>query len=190
MIFLAIAVLLFALVHLIPALPGLKSRLKDRFGAAYGPLFGLAATITLVAIITAWSFTAFEPIFEPVQYARFLNMAFSFIAFLFLGIFFFRGKLRQKIRFPFAIAVIFWAVGHLIANGDLSSLILFGGLLIFAVVFIILGLTNQVFPTLIVREGHDTLSLLAGGSAYIGMVQIHEIFIGVPVIRIEQFFGG
>lgn len=36
-------------------------------------------------------------------------------------------------RHPFLIGVICWAVGHLLANGDLASIILFGGILILAV---------------------------------------------------------
>ncbi len=190
MILLFIAVAMFTAVHLVPALPSIKSRLKERFGAAYGPGFGLVATITLIGIVVAWSFTSFEPVYEPVKFFRYINMAFSLLAFMFLGIFFFRGKLRQFFRFPFAIAVVFWSTGHLIANGDQASIILFGGLLIFAIVFIILSLINKVFPTLVVRDGHDVLSLVIGVSVYIAMVQLHEIIIGVPVIRIDQIFGG
>ncbi len=188
MILLALAVLLFSLIHLVPALPEIKSRLKDRFGAAYGPLFGVAATLTLVGIVLAWSVVDSEPVYQPLSSGRYINMAFTFVAFLLLGVFFFRGTLRQTIRYPFALAVVFWAVGHLIANGDQASIILFGGLLVFAVAFIILGLRNQVFPSLVVREGHDVVSLLAGASTYGAMVQLHEPFIGVPIISIEQLF--
>jgi len=190
MVLLFLAVFLFAVVHLVPALPNIKTRLQNKLGPAYGPVFGLAATITLIAIIVARSFSEFEPVYEPVKMARYINISLSFVAFLFLGIFFFRGKLRQFFRFPFAIAIIFWATGHLAANGDLASIILFGGLLVYAIIFIILSLINKVFPTLVVRDGHDVLSLIIGFSAYVVMVQLHEIIIGVPVMRIEQFFGG
>ena len=190
MVLLFIAVLLFDIVHLVPALPAVKARLQQRFGAAYGALFGVAATLTLLAIIAAWSYAGVEPVYEPIKFSRHINMGFSLIAFMFLGIFFFRGKLRQFFRFPFAIAVVFWATGHLIANGDQASLILFGGLLIYALVFIVLGLINKVFPSLVVRDGHDTLSLVVGVSAYIAMVQLHEMIIGMPVLRIDQVFGG
>jgi len=188
MVFLFIAVLLFALVHLIPAVPTIKARLSDKLGALYGPVFGVVATLTLIVIIVAWSFAGFEPVYEPVKYSRHINVGLSLIAFLFLGIFFFRGKLRLFFRFPFAIAVIFWASGHLVANGDQASIIMFGGLLVYALVFIVLGLINKVFPSLVVRDGHDVLSLMIGFSAYIVMVQLHEIIIGLPVMRIDQIF--
>ena len=46
--------------------------------------------------------------------------------------------LGQKMRHPQLIAVKTWAVGHLLVNGDLPSLILFGGILAWAVVEVIL----------------------------------------------------
>lgn len=45
--------------------------------------------------------------------------------------------LGQKMRHPQLIAVKTWAIGHLLVNGDLPSLILFGGLLAWAVVEVI-----------------------------------------------------
>jgi uncharacterized membrane protein len=44
----------------------------------------------------------------------------------------------NKIRHPQLTAVKIWAVGHLLVNGDLASVILFGGLLAWAVVSVIL----------------------------------------------------
>jgi uncharacterized membrane protein len=190
MMFLFIAVALFCALHLVPALPSVKASLQDRFGPLYGPLFGLGATLSLVLIVFAWSQTEFEPVYEPSVWGRHINMAVSLIAFLFLGIFFFRGKLRLFFRFPFAIALIFWATGHLIANGDMASIILFGTLLAYAVIYIALALKNNVHPTLIMRDGHDVLALVSGVAAYIAMVQLHEPLIGMPVISISQIFSG
>jgi len=48
------------------------------------------------------------------------------------------SALARKIRHPQLTAVKTWAVAHLLPNGDLPSLILFGGLLAWAVVSVIL----------------------------------------------------
>jgi uncharacterized membrane protein len=48
------------------------------------------------------------------------------------------GRLRGKMRHPQLTAVKIWAVAHLLVNGDLSSIILFGGLLAWAVGSVIL----------------------------------------------------
>jgi uncharacterized membrane protein len=39
-----------------------------------------------------------------------------------------KGKSRAWLRNPMLIAVMIWAAAHLLVNGDLASLILFGGL--------------------------------------------------------------
>jgi uncharacterized membrane protein len=43
------------------------------------------------------------------------------------------GTLRGKLRHPQLLAVKTWAVAHLLVNGDLASIMLFGGLLAWAV---------------------------------------------------------
>jgi uncharacterized membrane protein len=49
-----------------------------------------------------------------------------------------KAALARKIRHPQLTAVKTWAVSHLLVNGDLPSVILFGGLLAWAVVSVIL----------------------------------------------------
>lgn len=188
--FLAIAVALFAATHLIPALPGLKARLQARFGAKYGMFFGLVATVLVIAIILAWRATPFVAVYEPPQWGRHAALALVLVAFVFLGVFVFRGRLRQWVRYPFAIALLFWGSAHLLANGDTASLILFGGLAIYAVVFIVLSLMAKVRPSEDVREGHDVLAIVIGVAFYAAMVQLHAIVIGVPIVTIQNAFGG
>jgi uncharacterized membrane protein len=49
-----------------------------------------------------------------------------------------KTRITAYIRHPQLTAIKAWAVGHLIVNGDLPSLVLFGGLLAWAVVEVIL----------------------------------------------------
>jgi uncharacterized membrane protein len=104
------------------------------------------------------------------------------LAFLCLGVFLFRGRLRQHLRFPLAIGVMLWGAGHLFANGDLASLILFGGLFAYAAAHLALGLSFGIRPSPEVRSGHDILSMVAGVALYIAMVQLHPVLIGVHVL--------
>ena len=43
------------------------------------------------------------------------------------------GRIKAKLRHPMLAAIKFWALAHLIANGDLASIILFGSFLAYAV---------------------------------------------------------
>ena len=85
-----------------------------------------------------------------------------------------------------AIAVIFWACGHLLANGDLASVILFGGFLIYAFAHLVIGTLNGVRPSPEVRNGHDLISILIGIALYGVMAQLHGALIGVPVFNLTQ----
>ena len=182
MALLAFAVLAFALIHLIPAVPPAKARLRHALGRAYGPLFGTAATVALLLIVAGWRSAPFVAVYEPPMRARQATIGLLLIAFMCLGVYLFRGRLRQHLRFPLAIAVMLWAAGHLFANGDLASLVLFGGLFVYAAAHLGLGLAHGVKPSPEMRSGHDLLSLIAGAALYVAMVQLHPLLIGVPVL--------
>lgn len=185
MYLLAFGVLFLAAQHLVAAVPPLKARLKAMVGEkAYGPVFGLASLAGLAVIVLGWRSAGFVPVYDPPEWGRHANFGLTLLAFICFGIFLFRGSWRQKLRFPMAFAVILWAAGHLLANGDLRSVILFGGLLAYAVLHIMIGAANGVRPTPLVREGHNLLAVLAGVALYGVMAQLHGALIGVPVVQL------
>lgn len=186
MLLLALGVFLTAALHLVAAVPSLKAALKARLGEkAYGPLFGVGTIIGIAIIVLGWRSSDFVAVYDPPAWGRHANFLFTLIAFICVGIFLCRGSLRQKLRFPMAFAVIFWAIGHLIANGDLASIILFGGFLAYAVLHIVIGTLNGVRPSPVVRQGHDLLSLFVGIALYGVMIQAHHALIGVPVFQLN-----
>lgn len=187
MMLLGFGVLAFAVLHLVPAVPGLKARLKAQVGEGlYGPVYGAASIVALVIIVLGWRSSDFVPVYDPPTWGAHANYGFTLIGFICLGIFLFRGKLRQILRFPMGLAVVFWATGHLLANGDQRSVILFGGMLAYALVHIALGLANGVRPTPEVRGGHDLMGVFAGIALYGVMTQLHEVLIGVPVFALVK----
>ena len=54
-------------------------------------------------------------------------------AFIFLVAAYVPGQIKAKLKHPFLVAIKTWALAHLIANGDLASIILFGSFLAYAV---------------------------------------------------------
>lgn len=187
MSFLAAGVLLFSVLHLLPALPRAKAAVIARTGARlYGPFFGALSIVALILIWQGWRGAGFTAVYEPPEWGRFANIGLSFLAFLLIGVFLFRGQLRQRLRFPMGIAVLLWGTGHLLANGDLRSLILFGGLMAYGLVHMAVGLATGTRPTADVRAGHDLISLLAGAALYVAMTQLHPVVIGVPVFQLPM----
>ena len=186
MLILAFGVFLTAAMHLVAAIPSFKARIKARVGErAYGPLFGLASIIGIVIIVIGWRSSDYVFVYDPPAWGRHVNYVLTLIAFICLGIFLCRGSLRQRLRFPMALAAIFWATGPLFANGDLASIILFGGFLAYGVLHIVIGTINGVRPSPVVRQGHDLLSFFVGVALYGVMIQAHQALIGVPIIQLN-----
>jgi uncharacterized membrane protein len=185
MILLGLGIALFALCHLTLAIPQAHDALRRKLGWFYGPGFGLLSLLPLVLIVLGWRMSPFVAIYDPPSWARIATFILVLLAFLCLGIFLFRGSWRQRLRMPLAWGVAFWSLGHLLANGDAASLILFGGMLIYAVAHLMLGIANDIRPSPVVREGHDAISLVIGVALYGVVAQLHALFTGVPVVTLS-----
>jgi uncharacterized membrane protein len=185
-ILLALAVLAFIAVHLIAAMPAAKASLRARLGKAYGPGFGGASLVTLALLVLAWRAREWVPVYEPPIWGKYATFTLVLIAFLFLGTWIFRGSWRQSIRFPLALATIFWGFGHLFVRGDVASLILFGGIIAFGAAYLALGLAQGMRPTPEVRKGHNLLGILFGLAFYGVFTQLHAVLIGVPVLTLTN----
>ena len=184
---LAIGVVLFALLHGVAAIPQYKSYVKLRTGERwYGPVFGLASLFAIAVMVLGWRSSIVATVYEPPAWGWYVNYTLTFIGFLCLGIFLFRGSLRQRLRFPMGIATVSWATGHLFANGDLASLFLFGGLLWISLAQMGVAISNGIRPSPEVRVGHDGLSLIFGAALYGIMTQLHPALIGVPIFALSK----
>lgn len=185
MFLLLVFLLLFGVLHVLPALPSLKVKVAGALGKAYGPVYGVASLIFVVGCI--WSFRQIAPegLYEVPSWGRHANFAFSLVGFLFHGIFLCRGSWRNAVVHPMALAVCFWATGHLLANGDKGTTLLFGGFLVIAVVHAVLRQTQGSVVPGPVRDGHNLFSLLAGVALYGLAVQLHQLIAGVAVIQLH-----
>ena len=94
-----------------------------------------------------------------VRIAGFILVLLAFIA---MGIFLFRGRLRQLIRWPWPLAVTLLALGHLLTVGDLAGAVLFGGLFLYGTAVLGLSWAHGVRSSPECRPGHDLLSVLSG----------------------------
>ena len=185
MILLVLGVALFAVSHLTLAIPEAKEAMRRSLGKFHGAGFGLLSLIPLVLIVLGWRMAPFEPVYEAPSWGRIATFTLVLVAFLCLGIFLMRGSLRQRMRFPLACGVAFWSIGHLFSNGDVASLILFGGMLIYALAHLSLGFANGIRPQPIIRQGHDLISVLIGVALYGVFAQLHPLFTGVPVVTLS-----
>jgi uncharacterized membrane protein len=185
MLLLSALLFLFAVIHINPAMPKWKAHAQQTFGKAYGPIYGVISLLLLVAILWAFRSASVDQLYEPPSWGRHANFAFSLIGFICLGVFLFRGSWRNTLKFPMAIGIGFWAFGHLLANGDQRTTLLFGGLAAISALFAFLKNQNLPFVASEERQGHNLISALGGIALYGIAAQSHLVFAGVPVVTLQ-----
>ncbi|MFP7569868.1 NnrU family protein [Marivita sp. S2033] len=99
----------------------------------------VAAALGLSLVLMIWGFwkADFIPVWYPPSFLTHINNLLMLVAIFVFGMSATTGRLRGKMRHPQLTAVKIWAVAHLLVNGDLASIILFGGLLAWAVAEVI-----------------------------------------------------
>lgn len=184
MVFLVAAVLVFGLLHIVPAIPALKRVGVNAFGRAWGAVYGISSAVMLV--LSLWALRAADvvPLYDPAPWTRHANFLITLVAFIFVGIFLFRGSWRNRVRHPMAIAVVLWAFGHLLANGDTRTTVFFAGFAVAAIVHAVLRARQGFTPTE-ERAGHNFLSVVFGVALYAIVIQAHHVIAGVPVFQLQ-----
>lgn len=133
-------VLLWSVAHCFPAaLPAARSRLALRLGPnRYRGLFSLVIVLSVVLMVIGWRRATPDPVYLPPLYASPVVPVLVFISFYLFAASHAPGNAKRWLRHPMLTGTLVWAVAHLLANGDARSLVLFGGLGLWAIVSILL----------------------------------------------------
>ena len=93
------------------------------------------------------------------------------------------GRIKAAVKHPMILSVKVWAFGHLLANGDLASMLLFGGFLVWGILnrIAVKRRGDPVFPAITVRN--DMIALVIGTTLYVWiLLHGHALLFGVPVL--------
>jgi uncharacterized membrane protein len=152
----------------------------------YRALFGFVGLIGLVLIV--WGFglyrsTGWLDVWYPPGWTRHVTAALMWPAMILIVAAYSRGRIYAKLKHPFLAGVKLWAAAHLLANGDLGSIILFGSVLAWAV-YDRISLKRRGDPGApnIPTEGtrNDVIAIVAGTLLYLALGLLHPYMIGVP----------
>jgi uncharacterized membrane protein len=114
--------------------PDARAQLGDRGKA----VLGIAILLSVVLMVLGYRSAPFIEVWTPPAFLTHLNNLLMILAFYLYAASGAKTAITRRIRHPQLTAVKTWAVAHLLVNGDLASIILFGGLLAWAVVSVIL----------------------------------------------------
>jgi uncharacterized membrane protein len=95
------------------------------------------------------------------------------------------GMVKTAAKHPMLVAVKLWAVAHLLANGAVADVLLFGSILVWAVADRISLKRRSGRTTVSAKPGqwNDLIVVIGGLMIYSLMIQFgHRLLIGIPLV--------
>jgi uncharacterized membrane protein len=134
MTLLIVGIVVFLGVHLLPTFPDVRERLIGGLGEnGYKALFSILSILGFVLIVWGFARAPVIQVWSPPYWTRYVAMVLMLPVFILLIAAYVPGQIKAKVKHPFLVAIKTWALAHLIANGDLASIVLFGSFLAYAV---------------------------------------------------------
>ncbi len=181
---LVLGLVLFIGIHMLPSMQTTRGNLLNRFGEnGYKGLFSLVALLGLGLIIYGKSIAPFVHVYVlpyGVRHPAMLLILFAFILFVASMI---PCNIRRWVKHPQLLAVLLWGGAHLLVNGDVASILLFGGMSLFAVIGLISAIVRGKGPSPEKKPiWRDILVLVVGLVSYALVVKFHGVLFGIPLI--------
>ncbi len=189
MIPLIIGLAVFLGIHMVPTNPDLRRSLAERLGEnTYKAVFSIISLVGLVLIVMGYHklqvMTGKNPqIWNPPIAMRHIALALMLPSLILLAAAYIPSHIRTAVKHPMLAAVKVWALAHLLANGDLGSMLLFGSFLAYAVYDRISVKRRGALGPLGNREGGwggDIAAIAIGSVVYVLLLGgLHETLFGV-----------
>jgi uncharacterized membrane protein len=159
---------------------GWRTTMMGRLGE--GPWKGLYALLSLIGfVLLVWGYglARQQPValWQPPAGMRHLAALLMLIAFVLLAATYVpRNAVKARLHHPMVLAVKVWALAHLLSNGNLADVLLFGGFLLWAVLS---------FRAARARDRATAASYAAGSAAGTAMT----LLVGIAAWAVFAFWG-
>jgi uncharacterized membrane protein len=187
-----LGLVLFFGVHTLTTKREQRARLIAQWSeGAYKIAYALVALAGLVLIV--WGFAHYRAagqidLWYPPKWLKHVTVALMLPAVILVVAAYIRGRIYTVIKHPMLSGIKLWAAAHLLANGDLGGIILFGSFLGWAV-FDRISLKRRTDagapPIPVGAPTNDLIAIAVGIVAYLALAfAFHPVVIGVPVVGV------
>lgn len=181
-------IVIFLGAHSFTTLRDKRTSVIERIGPLpYRILHSLVSLLGLVLIVRGFAHyraDGYIPVWTPPPWMSHITILLMWFAFVSLACMGKRpGRIRGWLRHPMLVAIKIWALAHLLANGDLGSMVLFGSFLAWAVYdrIAVKRRGDAGAPRVPGFTSADAIGVGVGTVAYVAMIFLHPLLIGVPV---------
>ncbi|EGV28998.1 NnrUfamily protein [Thiorhodococcus drewsii AZ1] len=186
---LILGLILFLGTHSISIIkPDLRGNIVARFGVVpWQAVYAILSLIGFMLILSGFGMAGQSPIlvYDPAAWMRHITLLLMLPVFPLLFAAYLPGRIQTAVKHPMLLAVKIWAFAHLLANGTLADILLFGAFLAWAVADRI-SLKHRVGPPV---QGappsplNDAIAIVGGLLFYLlFMFWLHKALIGVAPI--------
>jgi uncharacterized membrane protein len=187
-----LGLVLFFGVHTLTTQREVRARVIASSGEG-GYKIGYTLVSALGLVLIVWGFahyraTGWIDVWQPPTAFKHLTVALMLPAVILVVASYIRGRIYTRLKHPMLTGIKLWAAAHLLANGDLGSIILFGSFLGWAV-FDRISLKHRADsgapPIPVGGPSNDLIAVAVGIVAYLALAfAFHPVVIGVPVFGV------
>ena len=147
-------------------------------------LYALVSVVGFAMLVVVYGIARESPVllYAPPAWTRHLTLLLMLPVFVLLFAAYLPGRIKSAVKHPMLAAVMLWALAHLLANGTLADVLLFGGFLVWSVADRI-SLKYRVprpVPGASLRPVNDLIAGTGGLVVYVLFVAgLHRWLIGV-----------
>ena len=184
MIVLVLGILCFFGIHSIRIFAEpLRTKAIARLGPGYRGVYSLFAVGGFVLIVLGFRLARKDPVFLwwPPMWTAHLAGLFVLVAFVLLTAAYIpNNHIKAKLGHPMILGVKTWAFAHLMSNGKLADVVLFGAALLWAVLDFRSARRRGPLPKMDPKLGSTLLTIGIGAGAWAAVAfWLHQIVIGV-----------
>jgi uncharacterized membrane protein len=174
--------------HALTMARGARAACVGRIGEIlYKIAYSLVSLLGIVLI--AWGYSRYRAtgwidVWHPPAFMRHVTVALMWPSIVLIAAAYSPGRIKTTLKHPMLVGVKLWAFAHLLANGDLGSIVLFGSILAWAVVdrISLKRRTDPGAPPIPIGGWkNDVVAVIAGTIVYLALGFVfHPLVIGVP----------
>ncbi|MGE3245504.1 MAG: NnrU family protein [Beijerinckiaceae bacterium] len=180
---------IFIAAHVFVTMRGWRQSAIATLGTGgYRTAFSVFALTGLVSIVFGYAryrASGYIPVWEPPLWASHLAIPLVWIAFVFGSAFFTPpGRIRVALQHPLLAGLAVWACAHLLTNGDLGSILLFGSALAWTLYssFSLRWRERVDASAAVPSAAGDILALAIGTLLFACAFWLHPYLVGVPIL--------
>lgn len=185
MILFILGLIIFFGAHLFtPLMRGAREGLVKRLGpGGYKGLYSIVSAIGLGLIIVGWPKADRTVLYVSNYYFVYVAYALTLIAMILLAAAYLpKGKIAAAVKHPMLAGVKVWAFAHLLVNGDVRSVLLFGSFLAYGVIDRIMVKRRGAATPAPGPIRNDAISVAVGAGAWAAIYfYLHAFITGVAL---------